>query len=58
MMMNREKLSFWVRLVAILLSAVFLISFIFLGIGTNVSVQHLRVVRQPGPVTAAGRPDA
>jgi cytochrome c-type biogenesis protein CcmH/NrfG len=37
MMMNREKLSFWVRLVAILLSAVFLISFIFLGIGTNVS---------------------
>lgn len=36
MMMNREKLSFWVRLVAILLSAVFLISFIFLGIGTNV----------------------
>ena len=36
MMMNREKLSFWVRLVAILLAAVFLISFIFLGIGTNV----------------------
>jgi cytochrome c-type biogenesis protein CcmH/NrfG len=37
MMMNRDRLSFWVRLVAILLSAVFLISFIFLGIGTNVS---------------------
>ena len=36
MMMNRERLSFWVRLVAILLSAIFLISFIFLGIGTNV----------------------
>ena len=36
MMMNRDRLSFWVRLVAILLAAVFLISFIFLGIGTNV----------------------
>ena len=36
MMMNRERLSFWVRLVAILLSAIFLISFIFLGIGTNI----------------------
>ena len=36
MMMNRDRLSFWVRLVAILLAAVFLISFIFLGIGTNI----------------------
>jgi cytochrome c-type biogenesis protein CcmH/NrfG len=36
MMMNRERLSFWVRLVAILLSAIFLISFIFLGVGTNI----------------------
>ena len=36
MMMNRERISFWVRLVAILLAAVFLISFIFLGIGTNI----------------------
>jgi cytochrome c-type biogenesis protein CcmH/NrfG len=35
MMMNRERISFWVRLVAILLAAVFLISFIFLGVGTN-----------------------
>jgi tetratricopeptide (TPR) repeat protein len=37
MMMNRDRISFWVRLVAILLAAIFLISFIFLGIGTNVS---------------------
>ncbi|HEX5847690.1 MAG TPA: tetratricopeptide repeat protein [Rubrobacter sp.] len=37
MMMNRERLSFWVRLVAILLAAVFIISGVFLGIGTNVS---------------------
>ena len=36
MMMNRERLSFWVRLVAILLSAIFLISFVFLGVGTNI----------------------
>ncbi len=35
MMMNRERIGFWVRLVAILLAAVFLISFIFLGVGTN-----------------------
>src|SRR5829696_7296119 len=37
MMMNRDRIGFWVRLVAILLAAIFLISFIFLGIGTNVS---------------------
>ncbi len=36
MMMNREKLSFWVRLVSILLAAIFIISFVFLGIGTNI----------------------
>lgn len=36
MMMNRDRISFWVRLVAILLAAVFLISFVFLGIGTNI----------------------
>ena len=36
MMMNRERRSFWVRLVAILLAAIFLLSFVFLGIGTNI----------------------
>jgi cytochrome c-type biogenesis protein CcmH/NrfG len=35
MMMNRERIGFWVRVLAILLAAVFLISFIFLGVGTN-----------------------
>ena len=35
MMMNRERIGFWVRLVSILLAGVFLISFIFLGVGTN-----------------------
>jgi cytochrome c-type biogenesis protein CcmH/NrfG len=37
MMMNRERLGFWVRLVAILLSVFFIGSFIFVGLGTNVS---------------------
>ena len=37
MMMNRDRLSFWVRLVSIVLAAFFLISFIFLGVGTNIS---------------------
>jgi cytochrome c-type biogenesis protein CcmH/NrfG len=35
MMLNRERIGFWVRLVSILLAAIFLISFIFLGVGTN-----------------------
>ncbi len=37
MMMNREKIGFWVRLVAILLAVFFVGSFIFVGLGTNVS---------------------
>ena len=36
MMMNRERIGFWVRLVAILLAAIFIISFVFLGVGTNI----------------------
>ena len=36
MMMNRDRLSFWVRLVAILLAAIFILSFVLLGIGTNI----------------------
>ena len=37
MMMNREKLGFWVRLVSIVLAAFFVVSFIFMGLGTNVN---------------------
>jgi cytochrome c-type biogenesis protein CcmH/NrfG len=37
MMMNRDRIGFWVRLVAILLAFVFVASFIFVGLGTNVS---------------------
>lgn len=44
MMMNRDRLSFWVRLVAIVLAAFFLISFIFLGIGTNISYNLFELI--------------
>ena len=37
MMMNRDRIGFWVRLVAILLAFFFVTSFIFVGLGTNVS---------------------
>lgn len=37
MMMNRDRIGFWVRLVAILLAFVFVASFVFVGLGTNVS---------------------
>jgi cytochrome c-type biogenesis protein CcmH/NrfG len=37
MMMNRERIGFWVRLVSIVLAAFFLLSFIFLGVGTNIN---------------------
>ena len=36
MMMNRDKIGFWVRLVSILLAVFFVASFIFVGLGTNV----------------------
>ncbi len=44
MMMNREKLGFWVRLVAILLSVFFIGSFIFVGLGTNVSYNLFELI--------------
>jgi cytochrome c-type biogenesis protein CcmH/NrfG len=37
MMMNRERIGFWVRIVAILLAFFFVASFIFVGLGTNVN---------------------
>jgi cytochrome c-type biogenesis protein CcmH/NrfG len=37
MMMNRERIGFWVRLVSILLAAIFILSFVFLGVGTNIN---------------------
>jgi cytochrome c-type biogenesis protein CcmH/NrfG len=44
MMMNRDKMRFWVRFVAIFLSAIFLGSFIFMGIGTNVSYNLFELI--------------
>jgi cytochrome c-type biogenesis protein CcmH/NrfG len=37
MMMNRERIGFWVRVVAIVLAVFFVGSFIFVGLGTNLS---------------------
>lgn len=48
MMMNRDKLGFWVRFVAIFLSAIFLGSFIFMGIGTNISYNLFDLIGNGG----------
>ncbi|HET7478880.1 MAG TPA: tetratricopeptide repeat protein [Rubrobacteraceae bacterium] len=37
MMMNRDRLGFWTKVFAIGLAAVFLLSFIFMGVGTNIN---------------------
>lgn len=58
MMMNRDRLSFWVRVVAIVLSAFFLLSFIFLGVGTNVSYNIFELFgNQNQPQRADQAPD-
>ena len=44
MMMNRDRLGFWVRLVSIVLAAFFLLSFIFLGLGTNISYNLFELI--------------
>lgn len=36
MMMNRERIGFWVKLIAVVLAVVFIGSSVFLGLGTNV----------------------
>ncbi len=37
MMMNRERIGFWLRVLSILLAVFFVGSFIFVGLGTNLS---------------------
>ncbi len=37
MMLDRDKITFWTRLGAIALAAIFVGSFIFMGLGTNIS---------------------
>jgi len=44
MMMNRDRISFWVKLLSIVLAAFFLISFIFLGVGTNISYNIFELI--------------
>jgi cytochrome c-type biogenesis protein CcmH/NrfG len=55
MMMNRERIGFWVRLLAIVLSVFFIGSFIFVGLGTNVSYNLFELIggsdQQPGGQT-------
>jgi cytochrome c-type biogenesis protein CcmH/NrfG len=57
MMMNRNRLSFWVRLVSIVLAAFFLISFIFLGLGTNISYNLFEVLGNQDQQQADQAPD-
>jgi cytochrome c-type biogenesis protein CcmH/NrfG len=58
MMMNRDKLNFWVRVVAIVLAAFFLISFVFLGVGTNISYNVFELFgKQNQPKQADQAPD-
>jgi cytochrome c-type biogenesis protein CcmH/NrfG len=55
MMMNRDRIGFWVRLVAILLAFFFVASFVFVGLGTNVSYNLFDLIggqdQQPGGQT-------
>lgn len=41
MMLDRKKLGFWIRFVAIALAAIFVLSGVFFGIGSNVSYNPL-----------------
>jgi cytochrome c-type biogenesis protein CcmH/NrfG len=43
-MMNRERIGFWVRVVAILLSVFFIGSFVFTGLGTNVTYNLFELI--------------
>lgn len=43
MMMDRERLGFWVRLIAIGLSVVFVGSFLLFGIGSNVAYSPMEI---------------
>jgi cytochrome c-type biogenesis protein CcmH/NrfG len=44
MMMNRERLGFWIRLLSILLAVFFVGSFIFLGLGSNLSYNLFELI--------------
>ena len=41
MMLDREKISFWTRIGAIVLAVIFVGSFVFMGVGTNINFNLL-----------------
>jgi len=55
MMMNRERIGFWVRVLSILLAVFFIGSFIFVGLGTNLNYNLFDLIggsdQQPGGQT-------
>lgn len=44
MMMNRERLGFWIKLVAVVLALFFVLSSVLLGLGTNVQYNLLELL--------------
>lgn len=54
MMMNRDKLSFWMRLVAIVLAVFFVGSFVVLGLGGNVSYNLFDLIGNEDQQQTAG----
>lgn len=54
MMMNRDKLSFWMRLVAIVLAVFFVGSFVVLGLGGNVSYNLFDLIGNQDQQQTAG----
>jgi cytochrome c-type biogenesis protein CcmH/NrfG len=61
MLMNRERLGFWMRLVAILLAVFFIGSFVLLGLGTNVNYNLFDLIgggdQQEGAEATTGTED-
>lgn len=57
MMMNRDRLGFWVKLVAVVLSVVFIGSSVFLGLGTNVQYNLLDLIGNQDQQQASQAPD-
>ena len=47
MMLNRDKIGLWTRIGAIVLTALFVLSFLFFGVGSNVSYNPLDLFRSP-----------
>jgi cytochrome c-type biogenesis protein CcmH/NrfG len=57
MMMNRDRLGFWVKLVAVTLAVFFIGSSIFLGLGTNVQYNLFDLIGNQEGQQASQAPD-